>query len=284
MLDFMNQHPIGTMLAGQEACQTRVWIHSVGIINTIRDVDKESRTDSETSGTACLGRWGNHHFILGAGHVLHPDAKVSDLRFFWRPYGDDKYLADTDLRGEHITSGVPIRNPKARIVRCQWEDLAIIKIHPSETGQYSEPVDIGKDWVDPVIDETVHVFGFPVDRHIVVGNQVVSPTRREVTVAIRPDIFSGKVMSGPNFPTNDFDADRHYLIPYDHPESKHPRGFSGAAAWWEPADPQRVWRPNFKFAGVCTHCYERRSPILERIIKASAVRRFLEEALGPASA
>jgi hypothetical protein len=89
-------------------------------------------------------------------------------------------------------------------------------------------------------------------------------------------------MSGPTFLASGFDADRHYLIPYDHPKSKHPRGFSGAAAWWEPADPQQVWRPNFKFAGVATHCYERRNPILERIVKASVVRQFLEEVLGTA--
>jgi len=280
MLRCMNEHPIGTMLAGQEACQARVWTHGVGIINTIREVDKDTRTDQETNGTASLGRWNIHHFLMTANHVIHPQAKPSNLRLFWRPYGDDKYLADTDLRAEHITNGVPIRDPKARIIRCQWEDLAIITVDPSEAGQYSEFVDIGKDWVDPAVDEKIHVFGYPVDRHIVVDSHAAS-TRREVTVAIRPDIFSGKVMSVPNFPTKDFDSDRHYLIPYDHPVSKHPRGFSGAAAWWEPTEQQQVWRPNFKFAGVATHFYEHRNPILERIIKASAVRRFLEEVLGP---
>src|SRR5215469_15681770 len=193
----MNEHPIGTMIAGQEACHSRVWTHSVGIINTIRDVDRDARTDQETNGTASLGRWGVHHFLLTANHVIHPDAKVSDLRLFWRPYGDDKYLANTELQADDIVNGVLIRDPKAHIIRCRWEDLAIIKIDPSAAGQYSEFVDITKDWVDPAFDETVHVFGYPVDRHIVVGNQVVSPTRREVTVAIRPDIFSGKVMPGP---------------------------------------------------------------------------------------
>ena len=85
-------------------------------------------------------------------------------------------------------------------------------------------------------------------------------------------------MSDPTFPTNDFIPDLHYLVPYDHPTSKHPRGFSGAAAWWEPADPQQVWRPNFKLAGVCTHAYKKGT--VERIVKASAVRRFLEEEFG----
>jgi hypothetical protein len=47
----MNEHPIGTILEAQKACQTRVWIHSVGIINTIRDVDQARRRDWETNGT-----------------------------------------------------------------------------------------------------------------------------------------------------------------------------------------------------------------------------------------
>jgi hypothetical protein len=164
----MNEHPIGTILAGQEACQARVWTHSVGIINTIRDVDKDTRTDQETNGTASLGRWGVHRFLLTANHVIHTDAKVADLRLFWRPYGDDKYLADSELRADHIASGVAISDPKAHITRCEWEDLAIITIDPSVVGQYSEFVDITKDWVDPALDEVVHVFGYPVDRHIVV--------------------------------------------------------------------------------------------------------------------
>jgi hypothetical protein len=50
--------------------------------------------------------------------------------------------------------------------------------------------------------------------------------------------------------------------------------------FWRPPDPQQVWRPNVKFAGVCTHAYKKGT--VERIVKASAVRRFLEEELGPA--
>jgi hypothetical protein len=276
----MNEHPIGTIIEAQRACQTRVWINSVGIINTIRDVDKASRRDWETNGTGNLGRWGNHRFIQTASHVIHPNAKLSDLRFFWRPYGDDKYLSDSDLRADHVTNGVCIKDPNATIHRCAWEDLAIITISPTEAGPHSEFVDVATEWVEPAVKETVHVFGFPCDRHIVVDDRDVSPTRREVTVAIRPEIFSGEVIASPNFPTKDFVADRHYLVPYDHPTSKHPSGFSGAAAWWEPAEPKQVWRPNFKFAGVCTHCYENRNPILERIVKASVVHKFLQEVLG----
>lgn len=141
-------------------------------------------------------------------------------------------LTDSHLRPQDIVNGIPIKDPNAAIHRCQWEDLAIITIDASEAGPYSEFVDMANDWADPGVDELVHVFGYPCDRHIVVDDRAVSRKRREVTAAIRPDIFSGQVMAGPNFLTKDFDPDRHYLVPYKHPKSRDRRGFSGAAVWW----------------------------------------------------
>jgi hypothetical protein len=108
---------------------------------------------------------------------------------------------------------------------------------------------------------------------------MVSTTRREISNALRPEIFSGQVMSGPNFAAQGYDPDRHYLVPYCHKTSEHPGGFSGAGAWWESDQPQIVWKPNFKFAGICTHCYK--DGTIERIVRASTVRNFLEEVLGP---
>jgi hypothetical protein len=102
--------------------------------------------------------------------------------------------------------------------------------------------------------------------------------KRELSNAMRPDIFSGQVLSGPTFAAQGFDPDRHYLVPYNHSISQHPGGFSGAAAWCESDQPQVVWKPNFKFSGICTHCYK--DGTIERIVKASAVRRFLEEVFG----
>src|SRR5271166_670160 len=130
-----------------------------------------------------------------------------------------------------------------------------------------------------MVDEYVACCGFPYDKHVLVGVQTTG-SRQERTIALRPELFFGQVLSGPNFPTNDFDSTRHYLVPYRHHDSNHPKGFSGAAAWWEKKQPLKVWRPNFKFAGICTHAYK--DGAIERIIKASVVRRFLEEVLGPA--
>jgi hypothetical protein len=77
-----------------------------------------------------------------------------------------------------------------------------------------------------------------------------------------------------------FSPDLHYLIPFtDAAKGKHPRGYSGAAVWWESNEPQIVWRPTFKFAGICTRCYYP-DGIVEQVVKASIVRRFVEEVFG----
>jgi hypothetical protein len=272
------EHPVSARAVASKACQSRVWTHTVSLVNSIRDVNKEYRIASEEMGSGCAGRWGNYHFILTCEHVIHKDAKPPDMRVFWRPYGEDQYKANSELRPDDIASATPIKDPNAVIHRCGWEDLAIITIDKSEAGPHSEFVDIANDRVDPAVDEPIHVCGYPWDKRILVDDRMISANRRETTHAVRPDIFSGQVMAGPTFLTKDFDADRHYLVPYNHPVSQHPDGFSGAAAWWESDKMEQVWRPSFKFAGICTHSYK--DGTFERVVKASAVRQFLEEALG----
>jgi hypothetical protein len=259
-----------------DACLLRVSTHTVGIINSIRTVGfdpiTQRRGDGEEAGTGCAGRWGDHHFIITASHVLHSGAKPSDLRIFWRPSGAIERIADADLRPKDIADGVPIRDPNAAIHHCKWEDLAVITIDPTEAGEYTEFADIENNWIDPLEKEVVHCCGFPIDKHILVGSRWVG-TKEERDIAIRPDMFSGEVYSTPNFLSDDYDPARHYLVPYDHP--KHPKGFSGAAAWWESDQHKQVWKPDFKFGGICTSCYK--NGTVEQIVRASVVRRFLQE-------
>ncbi|MGA2697604.1 MAG: hypothetical protein ABSE92_16185 [Terriglobales bacterium] len=262
-----------------EACLIRVTTHTVGIINSIRvegyDPVTQRQGDGEEAGTGCAARWGNRHFILTAKHVIHSNAKPSDIRLFWRPTSGIERTADAELKPQDIIDGVPIRDENAAIYRCDWEDLAIIVIDPAQAGPYTEFVDIENDWIDPAEKEVVHCCGFPIDKHILVGSRWVGK-KEERGIAIRPDLFSGEVFYYPNFLTDDYAPEKHYLVPYDHP--KRPEGFSGAAAWWESDQHKQIWKPDFKFAGVCTHEYK--DGTIERLVKASVVRKFLEEVFG----
>jgi hypothetical protein len=184
--------------------------------------------------------------------------------------------AEADLKPQDIADAVAVRDPSAVIHRCTWEDLALVAIDQSEAGPYAEFADLVNDWTDPAEGEIVHCCGFPIDKHILVGKRMVG-NKEERDIAIRPALFTGQVFYRPNFLTRAYDPERHYLVPYDH--HKRPEGFSGAAAWWESNQPQLVWKPNFKLAGICTSCYK--NGTIEQIVKASVVRRFLEEVFGP---
>jgi hypothetical protein len=271
-----------------EASLNRVATHTVGIVNSIRtkgyDPLTKRRGDGEEVGTGCAGRWGPYHFVLTAEHVIKPEAQPSDLRIFWRDIGTIERRSDADLTENDIVDGTPIRDPNATIHRCKWEDLAVISIDPAEAGTNAEFADLAANWVDPAEGEIVNVCGFPLDRNLVVGKYTTA-NKEERTLALRPEIFSGQVLPCPTeqerrFQTTSYDPDRHYLVPYEHPTSRHPRGFSGAAAWWESDAKKLVWRANFKFAGICTSCYK--NGTVEQVVKASVVRRFLTEVFGPA--
>jgi hypothetical protein len=269
-----------------DAISSRLWTNTVAIVNSVRTVGIDPVTkrpaDGEGAGTGCAGRWGSHHFILTAGHVPHPDAKPSNLRIFWRPTGGVERIADTDLKLQDIGDAVSVRDPKAVIHQCPWEDLAVIELDPAEAGPHTEFFDIGTSWIDPAEGEVVHCCGFPIDKHVRLGSRMVG-TKTEYDIALRPTVFSGTVFHHPNFLARDFDPDLHYLAPYERHDSKHPKGFSGAAAWWEsdqPISPKQVWKPSLVFAGICTSCYK--DGAIEQIAKASAVRKFLEETFGPA--
>jgi hypothetical protein len=271
-----------------DACIIRVSASTVSIVNSIRTVGHDpitnKRGDGEDTGTGCAGHWGNHHFVLTAEHVLNANAKPSDLRIFWRPTAGIERIADADLKPKDIGDAVAIRDRDAIIHRCNWEDIAIIAMDPAEAGPHTEFVDIAKDWADPAENEEVYCCGFPIDKNVLVGRRVVGK-KEERDIALRPEMFSGPVLPRPTeqelkFQITAYNPDRHYLVPYTHPVSKHPLGFSGAAMWWESDEKQLIWKPNFKFAGICTCCYKKGT--VEQVVKASVVRQFLEEVFGPA--
>jgi len=169
------------------------------------------------------------------------------------------------------------------IHRCGWEDLAVVTVDPERfpSVDFTEP---DKDWIDPAVGENVNCCGFPSDHSVVVNRRTVSMDRDEADRAVWPTAFGGPVLPFPSaddvkFHYDGLDPNSHYLIPYDGADvSEHPGGISGAAVWWESDEKQLIWRPNFRFAGTCTHCHKKGTRV--RVVKASVVRRFLTELFG----
>jgi hypothetical protein len=108
------------------------------------------------------------------------------------------------------------------------------------------------------------------------------------TVGLTPTAWDGKVVPVPSgweessFTEYPYDSEKHFLSewkPID--QNMGLKGFSGAAAWTLASVPNaRLWSTKLLFGGMCTHFYRKRG--LGRMIKASIVIRFFEEALGSA--
>ncbi len=273
-----------------EACLGRLWTHTVGIANNIRDVGYDPVTkrpgDGETMGSGCAACWGVHRFVLTAEHVPHKKAEAHDLRIYWRPTGALDRRPTNQIMLEDVTEAVPIASPNAVLHRCEWEDLALITIDPEEEVGHSEFFDIASDWIDPTEGTSIHCCGFPLDRSSVVERKLVGASE-ERSIGLSPFVFDGQVLPSPNedelrFKITEFDPEKHYLIPFeDADKGFSPEGFSGGAAWSE-GDGSKllVWKPTFKFAGICSKSYQKGAK--EQIIKASVVRRFVQEVFSPA--
>jgi hypothetical protein len=268
-----------------DASLHRLGRHSVAIVNSIRTVGHDpitgKRADTEEPGSGCTLRWGAHYFVLTAAHVVEK-AQPPDIRVFCPP-PDMKFRSSSSLEPQDILDAVPLKDERAVIHRCAWEDLAILTTR-ADAVRNAEFFDALSEWRDPALGEELHCCGFPSDNCLTVDRKIVG-NKEERAIALYTTVFSSNVLPLPTpdelkFKITDFDPDRHFLIPYDDAaRGKHPRGISGAAMWWESDQKQTVWRPNFKFAGICTACYKRGSVV--QVVKASVVRRFLEEVFGP---
>lgn|SRR5208283_664818 len=267
------------------ACLVHLLAHTVGIVNGIR-VEGTSRLtgkrgDSEQGGTGCPIKWGDRRLFLSAAHVFE-NAEAKDLRFLTFPNENIRFKAPSDVTRADAVDALPLCDPTARIHRCAWEDLAVVTVdHNAFPGL--DFVDIVDYWADPAEGEYLHFCGFPSDHSTIVEKRVTAD-REDVGIALFPTAFSGKVQAVPSaddikFKYAGFDPEKHCLVPYEiQAMSQHPRGVSGSAAWWESDEKLQVWRPNFRFAGICTHCH--REGTVLRIVRAHVVREFLKELFG----
>jgi hypothetical protein len=264
-----------------DAMLNHVLCRTVGVINEVREVGTSPdgrRADSEVPGTGFPISWNENHLILTAKHVIKT-ATVSNIRMAVFPGTAVTFKAPERLTLDDMEAGEPLP-ANSRIAFCEWEDLAAIVV-PSTALPKCNFVDIQHAWMDPAEGELVHCCGFPSDHNVPADRKIIAG-KEEIGIGIYPTVFNGKVLPQPSeddlkFRITDFDADRHYLIPYACSGSKHPRGISGAAVWWETDQEMLVWRPEFKFAGTCVCTY--RNGSIVQVIKASVVCRFLKEIL-----
>lgn len=274
----------------------RLWTHTVAIVNRVRikgvDPVTNRKADEEMPGTGCAIRWGSHHCVLTAKHVVE-NATLGEINFFWSPTGrlETNY---SNLRGAGpVVDAKPLEDPDASLHRCKWEDLALIHTRP-DFFRGLEFADAEQDWIDPNVGTSVWCFGYPSDCSYLHSRTMEENNERR-DIAISSTVFNSEVLSEPSeddlkFKITDYDSGRHYLVNFPfaptgsnpniiRPGGIHPRGLSGSGLWWESDKVEMVWRANYRFAGVCVAAYKDGTVL--QIVRASTVRRFLEEVLGP---
>jgi hypothetical protein len=229
-------------------------------------------------GTAFAGRWGEHHFLGTAKHLLE-GAEVNDLLFFPRNVGDLRKESASQVRMENAFEPISLRDNTAVIHRCEWDDLAVVATASDALGTFVEFFDVANPSADPAENDVLIGMGYPMSSSLIFQKEKTNnPVERAVVLSPTP--FSGIVLPstvGRYF--KDFDPERHVLMEYDPAkEGQHPKGISGTAVWTRPEERKDVWSVTLELAGVCTSCYK--DGKIEQIVRASAVRRFLTEIFG----
>src|SRR5437867_5798649 len=78
--------PLTTREYEEDALRKRLWSHAVGVINSkgVPTAHKGGKWLSEVPGSASAIKWGAHHAVLTAKHLV-ADLSASDLRLYTRP-------------------------------------------------------------------------------------------------------------------------------------------------------------------------------------------------------
>lgn len=283
----MISHPETRDKHASEAAIERMWTQAIGITN--RALARSGKdpvsglpgTEWEVPGSGLAGSWGSNQFILTAAHVLE-QATLGNLGFFAKSTGSLTHASECEVTLQDAYWSVSLEPNSAEILRCAWEDLAVITLNkPEALGPYVEFISVQQSWFDPEEAQMVHGLGYPTSGGVLLQTQRGPEIQKYVL--LNPVGFSGEVLpaaTGSNFAR--FHPESHYLMPFEPAQKgKHPRGISGAAAWIQSSDKQIVWTPNLIFAGIYTHSY--REGAIVQVVKASVVRRFLQEIFGTAT-
>lgn len=165
--------------------------HSVGVVNTkMVQVAENQKTESIGSATALT--WQNRTMLLTARHVLE-DATTTDLQFM--PQATSSLVLKQDGEPQHkFDVQTRISFQVTRFVRCDWADLAIILLDPSERPRYMDFYKWDAELKTPEPDTELYALGHPSDR-MDVFDQAQSEKQGLTTMAVSKCVISGKVVS-----------------------------------------------------------------------------------------
>ena len=227
----MTEHKIGLMIGEYRAFIERIAWYSVGVVNLLADVDRQSKTMADVIGTGTACMWEGHNLILTAEHVIDK-AEPRNLAFLLRV--DDAINWEGMGRPEEVVPRVSL--PVEGIVRCKEHDLAAIVLRADDLAsfrmQFCElPKQLSKSRTLRREGSLILV-GYPTDRIFPVAKASTANAVANYH-AVRPTILAGTIADPPSKALSyQYDPERDVLINYEPNDPKmRPYGFSGAAVW-----------------------------------------------------
>jgi hypothetical protein len=270
-------NPIGLSIEENKAFHEKAWSHVVGIVNLKEQIDENKRERWEGIGTGGAYRWRDKRIVLTAKHVLE-DAGVSDVAFLPR--------TGSSLGWEHPgkISGISARvgGIVQEIVGCPWEDLAALILNDEAASRLNVdfcelPRRFSSDTTVST-DGSVLIIGFPMDQAFEVS-RARTPGRTTVSLGCPCESFWAKIVREPERTLDSSYHPEHHLLIRFEPASQglRPHGYSGATVWCDRQSTGGVWTAEPLLLGIQTHAYVKSG--LVRAVRASAIKRFLEESL-----
>lgn len=241
-----------------DALEEAAYWHTVAIIEK----------SGKTIGTATAIRWRDRTFLITAQHVTRKTSN-KELRFFFRPPGT---LERTNWRTAPV-GPVKLASPFRLNIIGRYEDprvdLTALELIPRlEREQnirfYEPPGDAKTPRPRP---QDVWAIGFPEDSVERIA---------EAAYAFASSPLWARVVKTPRPAPDGFNPRKHILFDFQPAQDgRRPRGFSGSGVWYRDTTPKdKVWMPNLKLLGICTHYYPERKLLL--LVRIEALLRFLQ--------
>src|SRR5260370_18709864 len=248
--------------AADSAAREAVAAHTVGIIAT----DDAGNTRAAL-GTGSAIKWGDHHVILTARHVL-ANTTPTELRFFVKPEGNMITTSVDDLpTAQQLRTSKIIKVENVKL--SSGHGLAALAVSAEIGTEY--PINffpLQANAITPPVGTILGALGYPtsLSREVMKGSRAAFPTMTYEKVVTTNALLQ------------EFDPQHHFLTTYtfakDSGDQPHPGGYSGTGMWAH-VPPTGIWQANLQLAGVVIAYYAGKQ--LLKAIRVETVITFLTE-------
>jgi len=234
-----------------QAVRERICLHSLAIVNLAHQkIDPEIAhahgfeiLQTEQFGTGAAVLWNGLELIVTAKHVIDG---ASNIQLALMPRVMSKIVWHTEEATREFKQRFQPRIKE--IIRCRWEDLALIRLEDGESGSMNLQFADLEGSVTPAAGSMGVYVGHPFDKSLEVRRIRLEDNKTEIQKSLSPMMTAGKI----SFLTDqeaqyykNFDPKRYFTIDFSHAAATgvDGKGFSGAGVWYHRVPRTPLWEP-----------------------------------------